>query len=477
MKNDSASPGADSRLNAALRALPSVDVVLAHPALADLRKRLPHHLVADAVRAELETARAEARSGQAPDPAVEAIARGAVERLGRILSPGLGPVINATGVILHTNLGRAPLSRAAIDAIAVTAGYSNLEFDLPSGERGSRYVHATELLRQTTGCEDALVVNNNAAALVLVLTALATRQEVVVSRGQAVEIGGGFRIPDIMATSGARLVEVGTTNRTYADDYRAAIGPNTAAIMRVHASNFRLVGFTASPEIEELADVARVSDVVLIDDVGSGALIDPSRFGLSAEPLVQASLRAGASVVLFSGDKLLGGPQCGVIAGKADIIAKLKRHPLARALRVDKLTLSALEATLLHYLRGEAEREVPVWRMISTPESELRARAVNWAARLNEAGLSCGVEVGQSAVGGGSLPGELLPTWLVAVNAAHVEATAESAAGQLAAALREGTPPVVCRVERGEVLLDPRTVLEGQDDELLAALLRAHATM
>lgn len=477
MKQDSASPHARDHLNSVLRSLPAVDAVLAHPALATLRERLPHDLVARAVRAELDAVRALARDGQSPDLSVEAIAHAAAERLGGILSPGLRPVINATGVILHTNLGRAPLSRAAVEAVARNAGYSNLEYDLRLGERGSRYVHATQLLRRTTGCEDALVVNNNAAALVLVLTALAAGREVALSRGQAVEIGGGFRIPDIMATSGARLVEVGTTNRTYDSDYERAIGSDTAAIMRVHSSNFRLVGFTTSPTIEELAELAHRSGVLLIDDVGSGALLDLKRFGLAAEPLVQASIRAGADLVLFSGDKLLGGPQCGVIAGKAEVVGNLKRHPLARALRVDKLTLSALEATLLHYLRGEAEREVPVWRMIATPLSELRARAESWAERLSGAGISCEVVEGESTVGGGSLPGESLPTALVAIEAGGASGTAESAAGRLAAALREGSPPVVCRLDRGLVLLDPRTVLDGQDDALLDAVLGAHATM
>jgi L-seryl-tRNA(Ser) seleniumtransferase len=394
-----------------------------------------------------------------------------------VLSPGLRPVINATGVILHTNLGRAPLSKAAVEAVARSAGYSNLEYDLAPGERGSRYIHATELLRRTAGCEDALVVNNNAAALVLVLAALAAEREVVLSRGQAVEIGGGFRIPDIMGTSGARLVEVGTTNRTYISDYERAVGPETAAIMRVHSSNFRLVGFTTTPDIEELAALAHSAGVLCIDDVGSGALLDPSRYGLASEPLVQASLDAGADLVLFSGDKLLGGPQCGIIAGRSAAVGKLKRHPLARALRVDKLTLSALEATLLHYLRGEAEREVPVWRMISAPPEELRARAEGWAARLSESGVSCDVTEGMSAVGGGSLPGESLPTWLVAIDLSRGSATPESAAGQMAAALRVGTPPVVARVERGLVLLDPRTVLEGQDDALVSAVAAAHASL
>ena len=475
MKQKRSIQAVSEQVNAVLRALPSVDAVLASPVLAQLGESLPHTLATEAARDALDLARTKARAGEDADVSTEAIARVAAELLGSALSPGLKPVINATGVILHTNLGRAPLARAAIEAVSRTAGYSNLEFDLERGERGSRYLHATALLRSTTGCEDALVVNNNAAALVLVLSALASGREVVLSRGQAVEIGGGFRIPDIMASSGARLVEVGTTNRTYVADYARAIGPDTAAIMRVHASNFRLVGFTTTPSVDELAQLAHQSDVLLIDDVGSGALLDPARFGLTAEPLVQASLHAGADLVLFSGDKLLGGPQCGIIAGRAGIVAKLKRHPLARALRVDKLTLSALEATLLHYLRGEAEREVPVWRMISISRDELHERALLWAGRLAAKGVNCEIVSGESTVGGGSLPGESLATWLVAITPPAGDSSPESAAGRLATMLRQGSPAVVCRVDRGLLLVDPRTVLDGQDNELMTALTRAYS--
>jgi L-seryl-tRNA(Ser) seleniumtransferase len=476
MTNDGASHEDRDQVNAALRSLPSVDAVLAHHALASLRERLPHLLVTEAVRVELDSARARARDGHLPRADLDAFAAAAVERLSAMLSPGLRPVINATCVILHTHLGRAPLPRSAIEAIERNASYSNLEYDLHRGERGSRYVHATQLLRQTTGCEDALVVNNNAAGLVLVLSSLAAGREVVLSRGQAVEIGGGFRIPEIMASSGARLVEVGTTNRTYVADFERAIGPETAAIMRVHSSNFRLVGFTTSPTIDELALLAHSAGVLLIDDVGSGALLDPARFGLAAEPLVQDSLRAGADLVLFSGDKLLGGPQCGIIAGRAAIVATLKRHPLARALRVDKLTLSALEATLLHYLRGEAEHEVPVWRMIATSLADLTGRAKTFAARLSKSGVACDVVEGRSAVGGGSLPGETLPTALVAIPAGLSTSDAEAMAGRLAATLRDGTPPVVCRVDRGLVLLDLRTVLDGEENSLLEAVVRAYTS-
>jgi L-seryl-tRNA(Ser) seleniumtransferase len=360
-----------------------------------------------------------------------------------------------------------------VEAISGLARYSNLEYDLEEGQRGSRYVHAVEVLRRVTGCEDALVVNNNAAALVLVLGALAQGREVVVSRGQLVEIGGGFRIPDIMRQSGAHLVEVGTTNRTYLSDYEAAVTERTALLLRVHASNFRVVGFTTSPEIEELSHLAHARGLLMVDDVGSGALLDTTRYGLSPEPQVQTSLQAGADLVLFSGDKLLGGPQCGIIAGKGDVVARLRKHPLARALRVDKLALGALEATLLHYLKGEAEREVPVWRMIAATPGQLRARATSWAEELERRGVECRVEEGRSAVGGGSLPGDTLPTFLLALSPTRGDAPPNPArqAGEWAARLRVAPTPVIARVERGTVLIDPRTVAEDEEPLLLEALV------
>jgi L-seryl-tRNA(Ser) seleniumtransferase len=287
-----------------------------------------------------------------------------------------------------------------------------------------------------------------------------------------VEIGGGFRIPEIMKTSGARLVEVGTTNRTYARDYAEAITTDTAAIMRVHASNFRIVGFTTQPSTQELAELARLHGLILLDDIGSGALLDTTRYGLQPEPTPQASLSAGADLVMFSGDKLLGGPQCGLIVGRADLIAKLKKHPLTRALRTDKLTLAALEATLLHYLKGEAEREVPVWRMLARSPEELRATAESWSARLQQAGIECiecEVVPGESTIGGGSLPGETLPTHILAV------ALNEARAGQAAATLRAQATPVIVRVDRGSLLLDPRTVLPDQEDTLLDQLAKGLA--
>jgi L-seryl-tRNA(Ser) seleniumtransferase len=448
---------------------------MAHPALAEARTSLPHEVVVEAVRRELARMREVLRTGEARSPGADVtidvgeLARRAAATARDMLTPSLRHAINATGVVIHTNLGRAPLSRRAIEAIARTAAYSNLEYDLQAGERGSRYVHAVQILRRVTGCEDALVVNNNAAALVLSLAALGAGREAIVSRGQLVEIGGGFRIPEIMRQSGARLVEVGTTNRTYLDDYRQAITPDTAILLRVHTSNFRILGFTTAPSVEELARLAHEHGLIMIDDVGSGALLDTTRFGLAPEPMVQASLRAGADLVLFSGDKLLGGPQCGIITGRASPIARLRKHPLARALRVDKLTLAALEATLTHYLLGEAETEVPVWRMITTPPDALRARAEQWAQRLQAAGVACSVERGESAVGGGSLPGEALPTWLVSIQ----PQPPQQDAGRLALALRQAPTPVIARVEHDVLLLDPRTVQDDEVDMLIQEVISA----
>lgn len=454
-----------------LRRIPSVDALM-QAARAALPEAVPHELLRDAARAEIERLREEARAGAAPGQRnlLELLASRVAERLGRELAPSLRPLINATGVIVQTNLGRAPLSQGALAAMArVGAGYSNLEYDLESGERGSRHAHLEGLLARLSGAEAALAVNNNAAAIYLALIALAAGREVVVSRGQAVEIGGGFRIPDVLRQSGATLVEVGTTNRTYARDYAAAIGERTALLMRIHTSNFRQIGFVHEPGLAELVAVGRERGVPLLDDLGSGTLIDTAPFGLAPEPTVQASVAAGADLVTFSGDKLLGGPQAGLIVGRADLIATLKRHPLARALRVDKTTIAGLEATLLSYLRGRALEEIPIWRMIAAPLDSLRERAAALAGHLRAAGLTADLVECRSAVGGGSLPGETLPSAGVAVVAG-----AEDAAG-MAQRLRRGRCAVVARVAEGRLLADLRTVLPEQDD-LLAEALLASAT-
>ena len=438
-----------------LRELPSVDRLLLAPAVQSLKLDIPHHLQVELARDVLATARAAIINGDAA-PSLDALAqslqRAAVQRF----LPSLRPTINATGVILHTNLGRAPLSQAAIEAmLAVSDGYSNLEFDLAAGTRGSRYTHLANTLTALSGAEDALAVNNNAAAILLALSTLASDKEVIVSRGEAVEIGGGFRIPDVLAQSGARLVEVGTTNRTYAEDFVGAITPATAAILRVHSSNFRVVGFTHEPALDALVEKARQHDIPVIYDLGSGSLLDTAAFGLHREPTVQETIAAGCAVVAFSGDKLLGGPQAGLIVGKSDLIGRMKRHPLARALRLDKTTIAGLEATLAHYHRHEAHTHIPVWIW------GRRARA--WQRAIASAHgqlLSTTVVSGESAIGGGALPGETLPTWVLRLS------SPVRSSDWLAKQFRSGSPPLVVRIEDEAVVLDPRTVLPVQDQAI-----------
>ena len=376
------------------------------------------------------------------------------ERLQTAAAPSLRRVINATGVILHTNLGRAPLSPAAVDALATAAHYSNLELDLDTGKRGERADLLTGLLTSLFEAEAAHVVNNNAAAILLALTALCKGREVVVSRGQLVEIGGSFRMPDVMRLSGARMVEVGTTNRTRASDYEHAIGERTAAILRVHTSNYRVTGFTESASLEELAGIARARGILLIDDLGSGAMES-----IGDEPTIADSVHA-CDVVTFSGDKLLGGPQAGIILGRRDVVRRVAKHPLARAVRIDKLTLAALEATLRQRFAGHQD-DIPVERMLKTLVDQIRRRAALWSVKLEERGVSVRLANGESAVGGGSLPGHGLPTVLLAL---------VGPASRLSAALRHGRPAVIARIEDGACCLDPRTVLKGEDEELIDAV-------
>ncbi|MDB5080799.1 MAG: selA [Chloroflexi bacterium] len=455
-------------LNKLMRGLPSVEKLLQADPMRLLAETLPHDLLVEIARQTLEEARQSIRQEQASeaDLRLEALAERAAQKTNRTLESNLRQVINATGVVLHTNLGRAPLSEAATAAVVTVAGaYNNLEYDLESGERGSRLSHVESLVARLSGAEAGIAINNNAAAVFMLLTAFAQGKEVILSRGQAVEIGGGFRIPDVMAQSGARLVEVGTTNKTYAQDYERAVTEQTAMLMRVHSSNFKVIGFTASAKLEELAEIANRRGVMLVDDLGSGTLIDTARFGLSHEPTVQESIQAGADLVTFSGDKLLGGPQAGLIAGKKELIARLKKHPLARALRLDKMTLAALQVTLQHYLRGEADRKIPIWQMMArTPES-LRGQATRWQSRLVQVWPTATVVEGLSTVGGGSLPGETLPTWLLALPVPSHET-----ANRLQANLRAQRPPIIGRVERDTLLFDPRTVLASQEESLLAGL-------
>ncbi len=441
-----------------LRDLPSIDRLLHSSQGADMIRHFGRTLTLDALRTQLDDARAAIRSGGTP-PDDAALLRKAQAALEDWRTPTLQPVINATGVVIHTNLGRAPLSHAAREAMeAVAAGYSTLEYDLESGTRGKREVHAEHLLRQLTGAEAALVVNNNASAVMLSLTALAKGREVLISRSQLIEIGGGFRIPDVMAQSGARVVEIGTTNRTHLHDYEEAVGDHTALILRAHHSNFKIVGFTKEPSLVELVELGRRHRLPVLDDLGSGALLDTADFGLGHEPMVQESLQADAAIVAFSGDKLLGGPQAGLLLGKAEWIDRLRKHPMARAVRPDKLCLAALSATLMHYLKEEAVTEIPVWQMIATPADQLQARAANWQDHLGTGEVAEGL----STVGGGSLPEESLPTWLLRIE--------HPSPDELAARLRAASPPLIGRIQEGALLLDPRTVLPDQEADLLSIL-------
>ncbi len=447
-----------------LRNLPSVDTLLQDHTLRDLEHRYGHTILVDACRDALDAARTSILAGaDAPMPArlIDEI-YGRVERAVR---PSLVPVINATGVIIHTNLGRAPLSEETLAAMRTAAqGYSNLEYDLAAGERGSRHAHAESIITRLTGAQAALVVNNNAAAVVLILAAFARGKAAIVSRGQLVEIGGGFRIPEVMQQSGATLAEVGTTNRTYIDDYARAITDATTLLLHVHSSNFKVIGFTHAATLEELGALAHSKGLLCVDDLGSGALLDTRAYGLAHEPMPQESLVAGADLVSFSGDKLLGGPQAGIVVGKKSAADALKKHPLTRALRVDKVTLAGVQATLLHYLKNEATKKIPVWSMIAAKPEELDARAKKWVERLRTAKLDAAVIDAESTVGGGSLPGETLPTRAVALAIASPD--------EFAARLRQNHPPIVARIEEGRVVFDPRTVLPAEEDALLAGVER-----
>jgi len=423
-----------------LRGLPSVDTLLGEELGADLVERHGRPATVEAIRAALAGARGRGVA-DGPDELLAEAAR----LLGR--PPSLRPALNATGVIVHTNLGRAPLAGAAIErATAVAAGYSNLEYDLEAGTRGSRHSHLGAILAELTGAEDGMAVNNNAAAVMLTLAALAGGREVPISRGELIEIGDGFRIPEVLAQSGARLVEVGSTNRTRIGDYARALGPDTGAVLRVHQSNFRMVGFTEAPSLHELCALAAEHGVPVIDDLGSGQLIDLP--DLADEPTARSSVDAGATVVCFSGDKLLGGPQAGVIVGATEAVARVRRHPLARAVRIDKLSLAALEATLeLYRDPARALREVPVLRAVAEPAAAVRERAERLAARLG------GDVVATTArVGGGAVPLLEIESFACALDGGD----------QLAAALRSADPPVVARVQEGRVLLDCRTLTDEE---------------
>jgi L-seryl-tRNA(Ser) seleniumtransferase len=457
-----------------LRRLPAVDRLLRQPAVAALAGEFAHETLVALVRETLAELRGEILAGSCTEAALEepSIAQAIVARSRELVRPSLRRVWNATGILIHTNLGRAPLSAGAQEAIArVAGGYASLELDLASGERTSRLGNVRVLLRQVTGAEDALAVNNNAAAVFLILHVLAAGREVIVSRGELVEIGGSFRLPDIMAASGARLREVGTTNRTRLDDYARALGPETGLILRVHPSNFVIAGFTEKPAPAELAELAHAHGTLFVEDLGSGALEQHPAGYLKDEPRVQTALHAGADLVSFSGDKLFGGPQAGIILGQPALVERLRAHPLARVIRLEKLLLCALEATLLEYVRGPAGiARIPLYRMLARPLAELRASAEGIAAALRPGlprGFRCEVCETHAAAGGGSLPGATLPSIGIAI------ACEEGSLDAFARALRLGEPSIVGRIEHERLILDLRTLSEDEQGEL-AEHLHAH---
>jgi L-seryl-tRNA(Ser) seleniumtransferase len=462
-----------------MRSIPSIEQLRQRPALLALEATYGRAAIVDALRAEAAAVRAQTSAADEQRDVVSAIEQRAIARLASAGAPSLRRVINATGVIVHTNLGRAPLARAAAMRVAELAtGYTNLEYDLDRGARGRRDVHAQRLLCRLTGAEAAVVVNNNAAATLLVLAALAVGREVIISRGELVEIGGGFRVPDVLTQSGAVLREVGTTNRTRASDYAAAISERTALILRVHPSNFRIEGFTERPSLGEIVDVARRFDLPVVEDVGSGYFRD-ERSGprdvsgrrdaeslagaLREEPVVSDSIAAGASVVMFSGDKLLGGPQAGVIAGRDSFVGRIRTHPLMRALRVDKLTYAALEATLEEHASGRAQTTVPVTAMMAMPLDAIERRAQAFVDALTAAGIHARITGGESTIGGGSAPGTALPTRLVVLEQPR------RSAEEIALHLRRHDVPIIARIQDDRVVLDLRTVDPLDDDALLAA--------
>ena len=453
------------------RNLPSVNQLLENARLKELVDNVNHRVVVDGVRTFFDDLRVQV-SAAAEDvsiPTPQELADRIADWLETEEQPALRPVINATGVILHTGLGRAPLAPAAANAVsAIAAGYASVEVDLRDGQRGQRIRAVERLLCELTGAEAAAVVNNNAAATMLVLSAIAKNKEVIVSRGQLIEIGGSYRLPDVMECSGAKLKEVGTTNKTHPSDYSNAINEETGALLRVHPSNFEVVGFTKSVSTRELADIATPHNLPVIDDIGSGALIDFSKYGLTDEPVASDSIRDGADIALFSGDKLIGGPQCGIIVGKKKYIQKILSDPLMRAMRVGKMTLAALSATLQLYRNAdEAEQSVPILQMLSTPIENLKLRAEKAAAQLGSSSKLKDITIVEdhSMLGGGSLPTQRIPTWCVSF------AAAEGSISSLATAMREANPPIFGRVNKDRMLLDMRTVRPSEDIALVDSML------
>jgi L-seryl-tRNA(Ser) seleniumtransferase len=441
-----------------LSSIPSVDSILQSSSAIILVKTAGRELAVRAIRQSIEQIRDKMIFGH-PLPDTFAIIDQAEKLVREWTKPSLIPVINASGIILHTNLGRAPLSGDTLNAMhAVSAYYNNLEFDLLTGRRGKRSVHAEDILQKLTGAESALVVNNNAAAVLLILSALAKSKKVVIPNSQLVEIGGGFRVPDVMRQSGAKLVAVGTTNRIHLSDYVQALEDGASLVLNAHSSNFKIIGFTTEPKLEEIVAATHSYSVPFVYDIGSGALINSSAYGLTHEPTVQEAISAGVDIVCFSGDKLLGGPQAGIIIGKADLLEKIKRHPLARAVRADKTCLAGITATLTHYLKGEAEETIPIWKMISLDLDTIYQRAHKWQKSIGQGEIIKGM----SMVGGGSLPGDTIPTYLLALRIKKPD--------NFLSSLRSLPIPIIARIENNQVLFDPRTILFDQEEIFIQSL-------
>lgn len=441
------------------RKIPSVDQLITSEAMQDTLRAYGHDWTVSATREVLQACREELKNG-----CTLATEQEITQRINSLLSQqassSLARVINATGVLLHTNLGRAPLSKAAaLAASTMSQWFNTLEFDLNTGKRGSRETHCASFIARLSGAEDALVVNNNAGAVLLALSALAKSKKVAISRSQLVEIGGGFRIPDVMRQSGAKLLEVGTTNRTHLRDYEAAIAEGAQMIMAAHQSNFQILGFTSEADLAEMSHLAKASNIILYVDLGSGSFVDMEKYGLAHEPTVPEVIARGADLVSFSGDKLLGGPQAGILAGKRALINRLRRHPLYRVLRPDKLCLAALSETFLHYLKGDYEREIPLYRMLAQSDQDLKARAQAWQNAIGTGEVIRGL----STIGGGSLPGETLATWLLQLS--------PKSPNKLLKALREQTPPIIARIQDQSVVLDPRSVQQDEDDIIIQHLI------
>jgi L-seryl-tRNA(Ser) seleniumtransferase len=444
-----------------LRKIPSVEKIIQFQQIQDLIEVYGRGQTLLAIQQELDNLRQEIKKGKAA-PSVQVLVNDLEQQIRQILQPSLVPVINASGVILHTNLGRAPLSNETIQAMGrIGTNYNTLEYDLESGKRSSRSVHTEDLLIRLTGTEAALIVNNNAAAVLLILSALANRRKVVISRSQLIEIGGGFRIPDVMKQSGAKLIEVGTTNRVHISDYEEALQEPVALVMRAHHSNFKILGFTEEPSLQDIVSISNTFGVPIFDDLGSGTFLDTSQFGLPYEPTILDSVNSGADLISFSGDKLLGGPQAGIIIGKKPLIERLKRHPLMRVIRPDKITLAGLNATLNHYLKQEAIEKIPIWRMIRQTPSQLEKRVKTWQKKLNMGE----VVSTQSTIGGGSLPEESQPSCALAFKTGKAD--------KIMKLLRNAETPVIARIENDRILFDSRTILPEQDSILIDVIQKS----